>query len=135
MSKKTKQQTELIESPDRQMDEELQKYLDSINWFDPDRPGLQSSAEIGKMLRDGLEKYVAGKVTQEYVIELANQLDAEFFGLDYDDYGAVVNGITCELSEINASYTSSNVHKNPEEIDAIIRLALEQLKQSSNPTQ
>lgn len=79
------------------------------------------------MLRDGLEKYFAGKVTQEYVIELAFQLDNEFYSVDDDKYDPDLKGLTCELSDFLLERYSAQ--KTPKEIDTIFRAALDKLNQ------
>jgi|SRR6266536_5475895 len=121
----------LVDDPHKLTDENHPNLLDNVNWLDPDRVGLQSSAEIRELLRKELEKYFVGEVTQKYILQLVGQLDNDFYDIDEEDYDPEVKGITCKLSEINNPAVRYNIYKTPEEIDVIFRTALEKLKQAT----
>ncbi len=132
MTKKVNQKTKSIVDSNKQISDNSSKLLDNINWLDPDRIGLQSSIEIMELLKEELERYFTGEVTQKYILQLVRQLDNDFYDIAESDYDPKVKGITCELSEINSPAIRNNVYKTPEEIDVIFRSALEQLRKISS---
>ncbi len=104
-------------------DDGLQAYLDSLHWYDDTRDQLSADA-IRQILKDNLERYFRGEVSQDFIIGLANQLYTE--AVAEDDSELV--GMTCEIETFGyARVNYKKVNYTKEEIDAVLRKTLNKL--------
>ncbi len=105
------------------IDDELQAYLDSLHWFDKTRNQLSADA-IRQILKDNLERYFRGEVSQDFIIGLAFELESEAVGVEDNE----LIGMTCNIDTFGFTRVNDKkVNYSKEEIDAVFRKALDEL--------
>jgi len=102
-------------------------YLRSIGLYERLEEGQTLPAtEIKQLLRENIEKYFRGEVTQKFIIGLAWRLH-ELCYVDIEGSEvAQILGVTCPIQDFEVEVMrKGEIKKTPEEIDQLIRRLFE----------
>jgi hypothetical protein len=103
-------------------DDGLQTYLDRFHWYDT-REQL-SADTIRQMLKESLESYFRGEISQDFIIGLASQLYDEAMGTEDND----LIGMTCDIEKFGyARVNNKRVNYAEEEVEDVFRQTLDRL--------
>jgi hypothetical protein len=106
----------------------LQKYLKDISFDKRLERGEITAIEMKEILLENLRKYFQGKVTQEFIIALGNEIQEAWWEAKDLQKEDVLGTVACEM--VNLLF--ADPRKSPEQIQESLRWALKTLEKDLN---